>query len=103
MKTIEVEISELAEIDVSDAFHWYKNQREGLGQVFRDYFSEAIATIRNNPEEFQIRYLNVRIYFLKKFPYGIHYTILDTKVIVIAVFHTSRSPKHWRKRVEKVY
>lgn len=57
MKTFEVEISEPAEVDVRDAYLWYQNQKEGLGQVFQECFSEAIASIRNNPEEFQIRYL----------------------------------------------
>jgi plasmid stabilization system protein ParE len=102
MKTFEVEISEPAEVDVRDAYLWYQNQKEGLGQVFQEYFSEAIASIRNNPEEFQIRYLEVRIHFLKKFPYGIHYIIQGQKVIIIAVFHTSRSPKKWKKRITEI-
>jgi len=36
--------------------------------------------------------------FLKKFPYGVHFNIIENEIIIVAVFHTSQSPKKWSIR-----
>lgn len=55
-------------------------------------------TITENPKLFQKKYRETRIRYLKKFPFGIHYIFKDKTVEVLAVLHTSRSPKNWNKR-----
>ena len=34
-------------------------------------------------------------YELRKFPYGLHYRVIDDKVSVLACLHFRRSPEHW--------
>ena len=53
--------------------------------------------ITENPELFQKKYRGTRVRYLKKFPFGIHYIFKDKTVEVLAVLHTSRSPKNWNK------
>ena len=93
-----IAISEAAEWDVQQAFQWYEEQQESLGATFETHFSKAIDSIRTNPLKTQVRYHNVRVLFLKKFPFGIHYIIKGNTVIVIAVFHTAMDPTRWGKR-----
>jgi plasmid stabilization system protein ParE len=93
-------ISAFAKADLSDASKWYEKQQKGLGKRFLDEMKEAFEIISENPEAFQIRYDNCRIYFTKVFPYGIHYQyIADTNEIRIkAVFHTARNSQLWEQQ-----
>jgi len=59
----------------------------------------GIYEIRRNSKAFQKRYRNVKILFIKRFPYGIHYILKEDEIIVIGIFHTSRTPKNWAKRL----
>jgi plasmid stabilization system protein ParE len=93
-----VSISEAAEADVREAFLWYEKQREGLGEVFRLHFTEAVVRIGAAPLEIQVRYANTRVLFLHKFPYGIHFVLRNDSVVIVAVFHTSMSTERWKGR-----
>ncbi|WP_439488309.1 type II toxin-antitoxin system RelE/ParE family toxin [Algoriphagus sp.] len=86
-------ISTAAKLDIKDIFDWYETQSTGLGSKFEKEFIIAIDELTHQPQKFQIRYQNVRIHFLKKFPYGIHFQINENSILIIAVFHTSRKPK----------
>lgn len=89
----EVLIRDEAEQDIKSAMLWYGDENEELAKVFATKLSNAIDIIRNNPFLFSVKYRNVRMTFLSKFPYGIHYTIEGRRVIVLAVLHTRRKPR----------
>jgi plasmid stabilization system protein ParE len=91
-------ISESAEADVREAFLWYEEQQSKLGERFERNFQSAIESIKDNPLKIEVKYRNVRIFFLKKFPYGIHFTVARDEILIIAVFHTSRNAKKWTQR-----
>ena len=92
-------ISEAAEKDMREAFLWYEQQVPKLGEKFKGQVSKKVGIIGVKPLLFQVRYNEVRIVFLEKFPYGIHYIIRDTSIIILAVFHTSLNPQNWLDRV----
>ena len=83
--------------DIEEAVLWYEEQREGLSFDFELCLDVGLAEITRDPNNFQKRYKEVRVRFIPRFPYGIHYLIKNHEVIVIAVFQTSRSPKNWKK------
>ncbi|WP_374550220.1 type II toxin-antitoxin system RelE/ParE family toxin [Flavobacterium sp.] len=85
--------------DIEEAVLWYEEQREGLSFDFELCLDVGLAEISRDPNNFQKRYKEVRVRFIPRFPYGIHYLIKSHEVIVIAVFQTSRSPKNWKKRL----
>jgi hypothetical protein len=85
--------------DIEEAVLWYEEQREGLSFDFELCLDVGLAEITRDPNNFQKRYKEVRVRFIPRFPYGIHYLIKNHEVIVIAVFQTSRSPKNWKKRL----
>lgn len=47
-----------------------------------------------------MKFGEVRIAFLKKFPFGIHYVYKEkeNQIIIYSVFHTSRNPEIWQER-----
>lgn len=95
-----VEISEAAEDDIEEAFLWYEDQKNNLGYSFEDHVNKAVDSIQNNPLKTQIRYSNTRVFFLKKFPFGIHFQVNEQEkfILIVAVFHTSRDPEKWTER-----
>ncbi|MCF8277979.1 MAG: type II toxin-antitoxin system RelE/ParE family toxin [Flavobacteriales bacterium] len=85
--------SEEAKKDVLDIFAWYEDIKTGLGKRFKKQLTISTAHLRKEPHTIQIKYADVRIIFLKIFPYGIHFQIVGNEVFVIAVLHTSRKPR----------
>ena len=86
--------------DVEDVVLWYEQQRMGLSYDFELCLEAGLDEISRNPDAFQKKYKNVKIRFISRFPYGIHYRFEKDEIVVIGVFHTSRSPKNWSKRLK---
>lgn len=85
--------------DIEDIVLWYEEQRIGLSYDFELCLEAGIDTILRNPDAFQKKYKNIKIRFISRFPYGIHYRLEESEIIVLGVFRTSRSPKKWSKRL----
>lgn len=87
-------------LDVEDVVLWYEEQRMGLSYDFELCLEAGLDEISRNPDAFQKKYKNIKIRFISRFPYGIHYRFEKDEIVVIGVFHTSRSPKNWSKRLK---
>ena len=85
--------------DIEDIVLWYEEQRMGLSYDFELCLEAGVDAILRNPDAFQKKYRNIKIRFISRFPYGIHYKFEKNEIVVIGVFHTSRSPKNWSKRL----
>lgn len=94
-----IQFSKEALFDIEAIVLWYENQRLGLSYDFELCLEAGIDEVLRNPEAFQKRYKQVKIKFISRFPYGIHYVFIENEITVIGVFHTSRSPKNWSKRL----
>jgi toxin ParE1/3/4 len=88
----------LAEIDIAEAAIWYNFQREGLGEEFLLALEAKFNEIQRNPHQFSIIYKNVRRSFPNRFPYGIFFITEENIIYILAIVHTSRNPKIWKKR-----
>lgn len=98
---MKVEFLDEAYLDIEDAILWYEFVRKGLSVDFQICMENALDEIIENPDSFQKRYSFVRIRFIRRFPYGIHYYIFDETVIrVIGIIHVSRSPKIGSERLK---
>ncbi|SRR5258705_8336558 len=88
-------LRERAIIEINDAYDWYEDKKEGLGELFLEEFKEYAITIFKNPASFRTTYKKFREVPIKNFPFIIVYFIDDrkNKIIIISVFHTSRNPK----------
>lgn len=85
--------------DFEDILLWYEEQRIGLSYDFELCFEAGLSEVSRNPDNFQKRYKNIRIRFIARFPYGIHYIVKENEIVIIAIFHTSHTPKNWTKRI----
>lgn len=88
-----------AEFDISDAYGWYEERRPGLGEEFLSCISACIQRIRRAPEMHAKVHEEYRRALVRRFPYAVFYENTDTTVTVYCIFHTSREPEKWRKRL----
>lgn len=79
-----------AERDLDDIKEYYNKISDKVTYNFFKEFFDTVAFIEHNPNLFQIRYRGVRIAPLYRYPYGIHYRVVDTDIIVYRVLHTKR-------------
>lgn len=92
-------ISQAAYDDIKAASEWYENHRIGLSLDFELCLEGGYEDIKNNPTAYQIKFKNVRVKYINRFPYGIHYFIDNDKIYVLAVLHTSKNPNIWTGRI----
>jgi plasmid stabilization system protein ParE len=89
-----------AKSDIKEAAVWFNKKQKGLGKRFTTQIREKILFIQQNPKAVATRYKNTKTAVVSDFPFMIHYSIDQSKelVIISAVFHTSLSPENWEKR-----
>jgi toxin ParE1/3/4 len=87
-----------AAADVEEAWRWYESRREGLGDELLSAVGEALEAILAHPEAAPVVHRDVRRRLLGRFPYGLFYRLIEGRVVVVACFHASLSPKRWRTR-----
>nr|VFJ56368.1 MAG: Plasmid stabilization system protein ParE [Candidatus Kentron sp. FW] len=87
-----------AEVDIEEAATWYAQQRDGLGDEFLDEVSRAFTLLADNPCMYPIIYRDTRRALIHRFPFGVHYRVEESTIVVVAVMHGSRHPKRWKDR-----
>jgi toxin ParE1/3/4 len=96
-----LEISRKAQIEILDSWVWYEDQRDGLGDLFKDEVHAKIRFIKHNPELHASKG-KYRHAPLDNFPFLIVYQVRESpsKILIISIFHTSRHPsRHPRKKI----
>ncbi len=89
-----------AQLEFDEAYDWSENRRTGLGVEFAAAVQQAIDRIVANPERHGVVHLEIRCALVRRFPYGVYYWIEDERIVVLAIFHSSRDPKVWQSRSE---
>ena len=85
--------------DLVQAYDWYESQRVGLGEEFLSCVDAAIESIRRFPEMFAIAFESYRRALVRRFPFAIFYEHSESVVPIYCVFHTSRDPNKWHRRL----
>ena len=103
MKAYKVKINSNASTDIQEATDWYNAQLPKLGTRFQKKVIQQINMLKNNADNYSIRYADVRCMLIKKFPFLIHFVIEEANNVVeiFAVIHTSRNPKIWEQKTKK--
>jgi toxin ParE1/3/4 len=88
-----------AEAELIEAASYYEGRVSGLGGRFLQAFDAAIDTILYDPVEWPILEEDIRRYLLKRFPYGVLYSIDGDELQILAVMHLKRHPDYWKYRL----
>jgi toxin ParE1/3/4 len=97
-----VEFRPEVEQDVAEATTWYEACQVGLGAEFVEEVICVWNALAENPLLNSRRdpAKNIRWRYPERFPYRIVYQVdeLEKTVIVVAVLHSARHNREWRKR-----
>jgi plasmid stabilization system protein ParE len=85
--------------DIDAAYDWYECQRTGLGEEFLSCVDACIQTICREPEMHEKVHEDYRRALVRRFPYAVFYEHDRGIVTVYCIFHTSRHPEKWHRRL----
>jgi toxin ParE1/3/4 len=88
----------VARTELHEAAAWYDRQKPGLGAAFTAAVEKMLSRISANPQRFGPVRFGVRRALLGRFPYSIHYSIEPEAIVILAVFHHRRDPRHLEGR-----
>lgn len=94
-KGLELIFKDEANNEFTEAFLYYEEQLEGLGERFSDELDRVILSINLAPNGFQIfnKKNGTRQVPMDAFPYVVIYKIIEKSLIIFAVFQTKREPE----------
>jgi len=58
----------------------------------------TVDAIAQRPLQFSVVHRGGRRAGVRRFPYGIFFEVQETRIVVIACFHSKRDPSQWRAR-----
>jgi plasmid stabilization system protein ParE len=96
---VELIITAEADEDFGQAYTWYENQHDGLGEDFARRVEACIERICRMPTAYEKIHENYRRAIVRRFPYAVIYDYEDDVVTVYCIFHTSQDPAKWRRRL----
>lgn len=76
---------------------WYEEQQAGLGEYFLKDLENCYSEITKRPESYQKKYNDIRHALLRKSPFVVFFEILEERIVIYSVFHSSREPLSWKK------
>ena len=86
--------------EIEEACGWYEAQAPGLGERFMSEFEHGLKRVQEFPRAWHPIKGNIRRYRMGRFPYGILYAVEEQGILVLAVAHLHRAPRHWRTGTE---
>jgi len=93
---IDYDLSRRAVRDIEAAQDWYDtNKGIQSGNEFFDDVLLAIRAAREHPQRYPEVELEVRGLRCSRFPYRVYYEVRPDKIVIRAVYHTSRDPAQW--------
>ena len=93
-----VVLRRVAREEFDEAADWYEARQPGLGPRFVAAIQVEFDRISVNPQSHAVVRRDIRKAVVTGFPYSVYYREQQTRVVVIAVFHSSRDPSIWQGR-----
>ena len=84
-----------AQAEIVAAFEWYEQRSYGLGGDFLRAVAAGEERLAREAEGFPVARGRFRRILLRRFPYALHFEIVDEVVSVLACIHLRRSPERW--------
>lgn len=88
-----------AEAELDEALAFYAGVRASLPAALLRDVEAAERTIRERPQAWRAIRGGLRVFWLRRFPYGMIYHVSGEDITVYAVAHMRRKPGYWRDRV----
>ena len=97
-RIFKIELFENVTDDIQEAVDFYNSKQKHLGTKFYNATNKALNSLKTDALLYQKKYKNIRCIKLNKFPYLIHYKVIEklNTVKVYAIISSLRDPNsHW--------
>jgi toxin ParE1/3/4 len=84
--------------ELESGANWYESKSSGLGLEFAKAVKAKIELIAHAPLLYQEALHGTRRAVLSRFPYVIYFRVSEEKLVILAIFHSSREPIIWQQR-----
>ncbi len=88
-----------ANIELDEAIKYYDYQLPGLGYRFFQEVDFAVEIIKLMPEAWTKIGKRTRRCMIKGFPYALFYVLEADEILITAVAHLHRNPRHYTDRI----
>lgn len=89
-------VSSEAELEIFEAALRYERERARLGSRFETEVNAVFERILQNPLQFPEIDQGARRALVRRFPYGVFFTVEHDIVTILAVLHLHRDPDTWK-------
>lgn len=96
--TPDIRFRPLARHELAEAVAWYEARRPGLGLELKDEVDAALSRVAETPGRFRRVRGEIRGVLLRRFPYALNFLAESDAIVVLAVFHVRRDPRHLEGR-----
>lgn len=93
-----VEVGALALKDIEQARAWFETQERGLGDAFLDSVNSTIQRLAQNPEQYQVKLLDLRQAPVRPFKHSVWYYVSGDGSVVVACLSDRRDLAVARRR-----
>jgi plasmid stabilization system protein ParE len=93
-----LDVSAEAEVEIFEAALRYEREKSELGLRFEADLEHVFTRLADNPFQFPQVEAEARRALLRRFPYGVFFTVAAEVVTVLAVLHLHRHPATWNDR-----
>jgi plasmid stabilization system protein ParE len=98
--TLAVSFLRAASSELVEASAWYEGKQRGLAFEFMAEIERCVSQAADNPLQFAIARADIRRVVARRFPYCVYFRPETQRIVVLAVFHSSRNPSDWQARSE---
>ena len=95
-----VEVLNLAKLDLLDSYHFYEEQQAGLGSYFLTSLYSDIESLRLYAGIHLKPHKHLHRLVSKRFPFAVYYQVRGDTVLVHAVVDSRRDPAWIRRRLK---
>jgi plasmid stabilization system protein ParE len=88
-----------AELELEQAVFYYEDCQTGLGKQLNQEIKSTVQLMLAHPNAWPTIQNNIRRILVRRFPYGLIYSIGKVEIYILAVMHLNREPNYWKNRV----
>ncbi|MFQ5791535.1 MAG: type II toxin-antitoxin system RelE/ParE family toxin [Acidobacteriota bacterium] len=96
---MDYEFLPLADQEMNEAARFYEERSAGLGLDFLEEVERTVESIVAHPNSGRRISENIRRRIVRRFPFGILYSIESDLIVIVAVAHLRRRPGYWKGRI----
>lgn len=85
----------LAERELNDTARYYDLESPGLGRAFLDAVRSTCVSISDHPQSGTLIAGAIRRRLIRRFPYGLLYSMRPGGIRILAVMSLKRRPAYW--------